>query len=129
MAKDNEFINPFGTLWSNSNPENDNNGIIQEINSTVGIYKEKHQTLKKQGKLKGKLNVFSINRNPVSYSFYLFSDVAFFVPSKNATTKEFYPMVLKVVPTGDEDCLFSKITKELQLMTKEESFTKLDLDE
>tara|TARA_R110000744_G_scaffold305286_2_gene413576 strand:- start:5440 stop:6252 length:813 start_codon:yes stop_codon:yes gene_type:complete len=126
MDISNPFATSYSKFWFN---EDDTKKIHHKIKETLRLLKGKYQDLKKRNALNGKLNVYLNQKSPINYSFYLFDNKLFFVPSKNTQSKEFSPICILAQRTAVENALFNKVSRELKRLKEDECFKKVNLDE
>jgi hypothetical protein len=121
MGSNNPFLEAYSKFWyGDENTDKLNKKIVE----TIALLKNKNRN-----SMNGSLNVFFNEKSPVNYSFYLFEDKVFYVPTKNTQSKEFSPITILAQKTSVEDSLFNKIRYELNIMKEDNCFKKLDLDE
>lgn len=129
MDEKNPFLQAFASIWEDKNSSYDENKLKSKIDDTVKLFREKKNELTKSNSLNGELNLYKNIKSPINYSFYLFDDKIYFVPSKNVSTKEFIPITILGQKTSESDSLYNKIKMELDLMKRDNNFTKIDIDE
>jgi hypothetical protein len=122
---DNVFVSSYSNHWYNDNGEK----LKSKINESQEFLLSKINELNKRNEINGELNIFVNIKNPINYSFYLFDKKAFFVPSKNVTTKEFVPLTLEAEKTSDPEALYNKIRTELNMMKNDHCFSKFSINE
>ncbi|MEH6764682.1 MAG: hypothetical protein V7655_09305 [Aequorivita antarctica] len=125
IAPENVFVSSYSSHWYNDNGEK----LKSKINESKEFLLSKVKELKKRNEINGELNIFENTKNPINYSFYLFDKKAFYVPSKNVTTKEFVPLTLEAEKTSDPEALYNKISTELNMMKNDHCFLKISIDE
>lgn len=130
MDESNPFLEASSKIWSLKNESYSFANLQERINNSLDLFKEKRNHLKSENSLNGELNVFKNKKSTINYSFYLFDEKLFFVPSKNVSTKEFIPMTILADKTPDKNknALYNKIKYELELMKSDECFEKVDFD-
>lgn len=129
MDESNPFILASAGVWGESNQSHTIEKITGRIEDTIQLFNSKQKELSKDSNLKGELNVYKNIKSPVNFSFYLFDDKVYYVPSKNVSTKEFIPITILGQKTADSNSLFNKVKLELDLMKKDDSFKKIEFDE
>lgn len=126
MNEKNPFISSLAKFWYGND---DSEKLINKINDSTRLIKNKYKELKNRNALNGKINLYSNVKSPVNYSFYLFDNKIFFIPSKNITTKEFTPITILAQKTSVENSLFRKVSEELSRMKEDNCFIEINLDE
>jgi len=126
MSDDNPFSKSYSKFWFN---EDNNNKFKQKSEETLRLLKGKYNELRKNNSLNGEFNVYMNKKSPVNYSFYLFDDKLFFVPSKNTQSKEFSPVCILAQKTSVDNALYNKVNKELETQKSNNVFDLIKLDE
>lgn len=126
MSDENPFSKSYSKFWFNND---DNDKFKQKSEETIRLLKGKYKQLKRTNALNGKFNVYLNKKSPVNYSFYLFDDKLFFVPSKNTQSKEFSPICILAQKTSVENALFNKVDKELEILKSNEVFDLIKFDD
>lgn len=125
MDPENAFVKSYSKHWY----EDDGEKVKLKIEESKNLLLKKTRDLSKRGNFKGELNIYLNKVNPVNYSFYLFDNKVFYVPSKNVTTKEFIPLCIMAEKTSDPSAIYNKIAMELDMMKKDNCFKKIKFEE
>ena len=116
------FIKGYEQLWNYKE-----GALKNKIQESIKLLKNKISELNKQNELKGELEIYSIKKYPVNYSFYICDDLIYFVPSKHYESKEFVPLVIKAQKTIDKNALYNKICRDIELiMNSEQGIQKMN---
>lgn len=126
MDKKNPFISSLSKFWYG---DNQTEKLANRITETECLIINKYKELKNRNSLNGKIKLYSNKNSPVNYSFYLFDEKVFFVPSKNILTKEIAPITILAQKTSVKNSLYKKVSKELLQMKEENCFIEINLDE
>lgn len=116
LSPRNRFISGLGALWGNKDEKYNEDGIKAKIKSAQQTIISVFEQLKKENKLKAVVNVYSLVRNPVFYSFYRFDDTIIYVPSKIVDLRTMVPPAFQLFNTHNPNDLFNKCRRELEII-------------
>jgi hypothetical protein len=119
LSKENPFIKGLGNLWGKNNPDYNEEGIKNQIDSTTALLKNLFERLKANNTLKAKVRLISLKRHPVFYSFQRFDDEIIYVPSKLIEPKSFKPLSFLCRKTMHGEGIFNKCMAELDNIKSE----------